>query len=81
VRGLEVPATPEREPHEGRRPGPGEVVVLGSTVDRPLGVADGGGPVASDQCQGGAAHLDHPGKARELCLVDDDHPRQTSTPR
>ena len=61
VRGLEVPATPGREPHEGRRPGPGEVVVLGGTVGRPLGVADGGGPVASDQRQGGAVHLGHPG--------------------
>jgi hypothetical protein len=76
VRGLELAVTPEGEPHEGRRPGSGEVVAVGGTVDRPPGVADGGGGVAPDQGQGGAVHLDRPGKARQLSLVDDDHPRR-----
>ena len=74
VRGLEVAASPAREPREGRCPGSGEVVLFSRTVDRPLGVVDGGGSVASNQGQGGPVHLDHRGKALELALVDDHHP-------
>jgi hypothetical protein len=74
VGGLEVAATPACEPHEGRCPGSGEVVRFSRAVDRPLGVVDGGGYVASNQGQAGVVHLDRPGKARELSLVDDDHP-------
>jgi hypothetical protein len=76
VRGLEVSTTPEREPQEGRCPGSGEMVGSGRTVDRRLGVADGRGRVASNQCQAGAVHLARPGKAWKLSLVDDDHPRR-----
>jgi hypothetical protein len=47
-------------------PGSGEVVLGRRTVDRLPGMADGGRCVASNQCQRGAVHLDHPGKAPEL---------------
>jgi hypothetical protein len=74
VRGLEVPTAPEREPHQGRCPGLGEVVLVGRAVDGPLGVVDGGGRVASNQGQGGAVHLHRPGKPQKLSPVDHDHP-------
>ena len=77
MRGLEISAAPERQPGEGRGPGPGEVVVVGRAVDRQLGVPEGGGCVTSDQRQRSPVHLDRPGQAGELRLVDDDHSRRT----
>ena len=76
VRGLEVAVAPVREPGQGRCPGAGEVVVVGRAADRQLGVPDGGGHVAANQCQRGAVHLDRPREAAELLLVEDDHPRR-----
>ena len=43
VRGLQVPAPPEREPQQPRCPGTAEVVVLRRKVERPPGVPHGAG--------------------------------------
>ena len=42
MRGLEISAAPERQPGDGRGPGPDDVVLVGRSVDRQLGVPEGG---------------------------------------
>src|SRR4029077_8154662 len=76
VPGLEVPARPEREPHECRCRSTAEVLVSRRNFERPPGLPHGAGPIAASQGLGGTVQLDLRREAAKFLVVDDDHLRR-----
>ena len=72
---LEVSARPEREPHQTRRSGTSEVVVLRRKLERPPGMPYRLENIAPNQGLCGPVQLDRARHAPKLLLIDDDHIR------